>query len=91
MAGEIASLMGEIEPDPWRAEVGFSPEVQAALDITLESPSDANLISTLNEWIAKYQPCLFGRIAAKTSSLSYCFVREEMPSAITQNRPLIIT
>jgi hypothetical protein len=78
MSSEIATLMSRIEPDPWRSKAGFSSEMRAALDVTLNSKSVAEIESALNAWIRKYQPCLFGRIAAKQSAITYCIVSEEM-------------
>src|SRR5208283_4707068 len=78
MLSEIAALMSRIEPDPWRLETGFSSEMRAALDVTLNSKSVEEIESALTAWIRSYQPCLFGRIAAKQSAITYCLVTEEM-------------
>lgn len=50
----------------------------AALEIVLNRDSqEALVVSTLNGWISRYQPCLFGRIAAKNNLITYCLLREE--------------
>jgi len=78
MSSEIEALMSRIEPDPWRSKTGFSSEMRAALDVTLNSKSFEEIESALTAWIRKYQPCLFGRIAAKQSAITYCLITEEM-------------
>ena len=64
-------------PDTWRQETGFSPEIEAPNGrLFHESASDADRIAVVNEWIQKHQPCLFGRIAAKSGFLSYCVLTD---------------
>jgi hypothetical protein len=74
----IANLLQQLTNDPWRAQVGFSHEVQSALEHVLD-PSTPNtvVVQILGEWLSKYQPCLFGRIAAKKGLLSYCLISED--------------
>lgn len=73
----IASLQQQLVEDPWRAEVGFTPEVESVLDVVLDhSKSEAEVATALSGWLSKYQPCLFGRIAAKKDLLSYCIISE---------------
>jgi hypothetical protein len=78
MPDHIPSLMNELEADPWRARVGFSAEVQSAMDDSLQTESTIEIASVFNKWISKYQPCLFGRIAARQSAIKYCFITENM-------------
>jgi hypothetical protein len=78
MPDGIAALMGKLKPDPWRERVGFTPEMQAVLDLTLESKSEEEIKSTLRGWIRTQQPCLFGRIAAKRDAITFCLIPEEM-------------
>jgi hypothetical protein len=78
MSSQIATLMEQLKEDPWRRKVDFSPHVRETLDSVLEAEASAEQVAAaLNEWIARYQPCLFGRIAAKSGLLSYCTIREE--------------
>jgi hypothetical protein len=73
----IANLIQQLTEDPWRIHAGFSPEVQSALELVLDpSTPDAVVVQTLADWLSKYQPCLFGRIAAKKGLLSYCVISE---------------
>jgi hypothetical protein len=77
MPRSVSELLSAVQPDPWRSEVGFSAEVAEANQRLFDSSASADqLISTINEWISKYQPCLFGRIAAKCGFLRYCVLTE---------------
>ena len=74
----IATLIQRLTPDPWRVQIGFSPEVESALGPVVDpSTPDAAVVQILGEWLSKHQPCLFGRIAAKKGLLSYCLISEE--------------
>ena len=71
MSSTIADLMNSIQEDPWRTKIGFSSELMAALDVALNpSTDDIGIAKVFNEWISKYQPCLFGRIAAKNNQIT---------------------
>jgi hypothetical protein len=73
----VAELLGDLRQDPWREQVGFAPEVARANDLLLKPEIHATEArSVLNDWLQKYQPCLFGRIAAKTGLISYCVLDE---------------
>lgn len=73
--------MEELVEDPWRNEVGFSHEVSSVLDRVLDqSESDGNAVALLSEWLAKHQPCLFGRIAAKKGLITFSVINEEQLS-----------
>ena len=76
MAKSIAQLYSELTDDPWRVQVGFSPEVEATNQRLFQSGSKSEIEAETNNWLSKYQPCLFGRIAAKTGRLSYCVLTE---------------
>lgn len=73
----LTKLLTDLKPDPWRDDVGFSNEVEAANQRLFDrAASQEQLIVVINEWIQKHQPCLFGRIAAKCNFLSYCVLTE---------------
>lgn len=73
----ISNLFTKLKPDPWRLESGFAPEVYAANEALWgQNISGAETEIVLNEWIKKYQPCLFGRIAAKLGLITYCVLSE---------------
>lgn len=69
----IVDLIARLEPDPWREQVGFTPEIQSA-HVALAGANAAGAASILNDWIYRHQPCLFGRVAAKTDRIHYCIL-----------------
>ena len=73
----VAELLSRLTPDPWRASVGFSADVETA-NQRLFNPkaSETDRIAALSEWLQKDQPCLFGRIAARAGFLSHCVLGE---------------
>ncbi len=77
MSTSVAELLSRLTPDPWRASVGFSPDVEATNQRLFDpTASETGRIAALGEWLQKHQPCLFGRIAAKAGFLSYCVLGE---------------
>jgi hypothetical protein len=73
----ISELLSAVQPDPWRREVGFSPEVDEANQRLFDSnASEGQLIDVINDGIFKHQPCLFGKIAAKCGFMRYCILTE---------------
>jgi len=77
MPESVAQLIEALKPDPWRDEVGFSSELEEAHKLLFgRSPSKDALIKAVNGWVQRYQPCLFGRVAAKSGFLSYCILTE---------------
>ena len=74
---QVAALMDRLQQDPWRANNPFSSEIQQALDKILDPATpEESVIATLNGWLARHQPCLFGRIAAKNDLISYCLLSQ---------------
>jgi len=79
MSATIGNLMTQLKADEWRAQTGFSPELQSTLDKTLEfrPGMEEGVAAALSEWIRHHQPCLFGRIHAKQMAISYCLICED--------------
>lgn len=77
MADIIAQQLSQLEPDGWRRTVGFSPDIEAA-NQKLFAPdiTEAASVEILSKWLQGFQPCLFGRIAAKHGAISYCILSE---------------
>ena len=73
----LSELYMRLEQDPWRTRHGFAPEMAEATRRLLKSSSDEQRGTALGTWLEKYQPCLFGRIAARKGLLSYCFLTEQ--------------
>jgi hypothetical protein len=78
MDTSVNKLIKELAPDPWRLKVGFTREMQEFNKKLLDpNKSDAELAECLREWLRKYQPCIFGKIAAgKLNIISFCILRE---------------
>jgi hypothetical protein len=77
MSNSIASILKELPPDKWRQEVGFSEDVEAANDeLFRDGVTNAAAAQALNEWIKSNQPCLFGRMAARSNQIAYCVLLE---------------
>lgn len=77
MADFVRRYLSQLRPDEWRTQRGFSEEVDEANRLLF----DPRLTRTEGEavvggWLQKWQPCLFGRIAAKLGSLTYCLLSE---------------
>jgi hypothetical protein len=74
----VADYFAMLEPDEWRARIGFSQEVETAnQELFSRGLTDAGAARVLGRWLERHQPCLFGRIAAKSGAISYCFLTED--------------
>jgi hypothetical protein len=70
---EFRELMKGLRHDPWRDKVGFSQDIALANEEIFAADSSTDKIeSTLNNWLQKNQPCIFGRAAAAIGLISYC-------------------
>jgi hypothetical protein len=76
MATSVANLIGELKKDAWRDEVAFSPEIREANDRIWRASDDKEAATALGDWLQRFQPCLFGKIAAKARLLTYCILGE---------------
>jgi hypothetical protein len=77
MTNSVAHYLSQLRLDDWRKTAGFSSDVEIANQKLFDPQiSEAESIQILREWLQKYQPCLFGRIAAKLGSISYCVLSE---------------
>ena len=76
MSKPLAELLSNLTEDSWRCDVGFSPELDATNRRLFDpAATESEIEEEINAWIGRYQPCLFGRIAAKSGHLSYCILR----------------
>jgi hypothetical protein len=73
----LADLYRRLMPDPWRSQTGFSPDIAQHTEQLLNANTDEERAAILGGWLEKYQPCLFGRVAAKKGLISYCFLTED--------------
>jgi hypothetical protein len=77
MRKSVAELFSNLIPDPWRSQSGFSPDIEDVHKNLFKAElSESDSIQFLNQWIQRFQPCLFGRIAAKLDLINYCILTE---------------
>ncbi len=73
----ISDLIEELPRDPWRDLNPFSADIQACQEVLFRVGSNRiEMIAALDDWLGTEQPCLFGRMEARQSRLSYCLLTE---------------
>jgi len=74
----LAYALGTLSDDSWRKGRPFSTETNLAHEILINNPyaSDDDRAEVLNFWIQRFQPCLFGRVAAARGRIHYCFITD---------------
>jgi len=77
VAQKLKILLEALEEDPFRKTTPFSDEVEQASAALFSTSDESKLAGVFGDWLSRYQPCLFGKIAAKLGGLSYCFLSEE--------------
>lgn len=70
----ISELLDAVQRDPWREHGQFSEDLSTAQNMLFDPSVDPERV--LLAWLQKYQPCLFGRIAAKAGLMRSCILRE---------------
>lgn len=81
MDNRLSQLLAGLAPDPWRETHPFTPEIAEASGLILAEAQNGvagekRQARVLNDWIAKYQPCLFGKAAASRNKLAFCLINE---------------
>lgn len=76
MADLTKTIIRHLTPDKWRQDFGFSQDIINAHGLLFDQTADKeSKIDCLNNWVQKFQPCLFGTMAAGPSNLiSYCIL-----------------
>lgn len=78
MPNSLATLIEQLPADAWRESTGFSPEVaETAVQLYAANGNVDQQQGVLNDWIRRYQPCLFGKTAAAQGAISYCIISED--------------
>src|SRR5688572_23667916 len=74
----VRELFKGLAEDEWRRENPYSSDIET-VDAVLFHPyaDDVNRQEALAAWFQRYQPCLFGRVAAAVNRLHYIFLYEE--------------
>jgi hypothetical protein len=74
----LFDLHRELREDPVRAGLPFSDDMATAARLMqLVYAADHEIAEGLNNWCRVWQPCQFGRLAAKTDQIHFCIIREE--------------
>jgi len=77
MIDALYQLLNTLPHDEWRRTHPFQVEFASTQTRLLNAADDDAAAHILCEWLSsQHQPCLFGRIAAKTGLLRFCFLRE---------------
>ena len=74
---EISRLYDNLKIDEARRTLGFSAELLAVTETMLSAATKDVSASALNGWIQRFQPCLFGRLAARFNMIHYCILTEQ--------------
>src|SRR5580658_2314971 len=77
METSLTKLYNRLTSDPWRLEHGFSADIADFNTNILAASTDAERAVVLGSWLERFQPCLFGRVAAKKDLITYCFITED--------------
>ena len=72
----LRNLLDHLEPDTWRDTCPFEASVREANDALLQTTDGTSAAAILDRWLARNQPCLFGRSAARQGLLSHCVLFE---------------
>lgn len=73
----ISDRLATLTKDPWRASTPFSHDIDDATCRMFDAGDDSETICRLlRMWLAKYQSCLFGRLAARLDLISFCILTE---------------
>lgn len=74
---EVSDLVGSLEPDLCRKANPFTSDIEDCHRVLFDpSRSLQTKADALNEWLAEFQPCLFGQMEAKRGRIAYCVVTE---------------
>ena len=77
MSDSLSLLLSRVSPDPLRLSVPFSSEMQSIHELLFASSSKSQIEKAVLVWLASYQPCLFGRVAARIGAITTCILLEE--------------
>jgi hypothetical protein len=74
MPDTVRDLIAALPADPWRNQVPFSGDVLEATAKLFAATDTKGREEALGAWLVDYQPCLFGRIAARLGMMDYCIL-----------------
>src|SRR5436190_3009558 len=73
----LHELVARMTIDPARQALGFEAVLERAQDDLLRATNDVDRARILGDWLGNYQPCMFGKVAARKGQLALCFVTDE--------------
>jgi hypothetical protein len=77
--GELELLLDSLSGDRRRIDQGFSDDIKVACEVLLNPfASTEQSKEAIYAWLSKFQPCLFGRIAAKDRKIFISLVDENL-------------
>jgi hypothetical protein len=76
MTSMIADLFKQLKPDVAREQLQFSKEMAEAHEKMFATTNPNEISAVLAQWLTRHQPCLFGRMSAKASLMSYGILTE---------------
>jgi hypothetical protein len=85
-AGEQSRHLGELllqarlhgRKDAFRTRRGFSRDIEAVQAILFNRRySKRSKVSEYRKWLETYQPCVFGKVAAKNKNVFICLLEED--------------
>lgn len=73
----LRELHDKLKEDVWRKTHAFSDDMRIANDVLIDPYArDGERREQLNNWLQRYQSCLFGRVAAARKELELCIITE---------------
>jgi hypothetical protein len=77
MPNELLKLYKDLKVDKWRRDNKFSDDITLANELLFDPYSTmAQCEIQLLNWLQRFQPCVFGRIAAAKGYLHFCIIRD---------------
>jgi hypothetical protein len=74
----IRDLVKRLSVDEWRRTNSFSDDMKSVHQVLFHPyANDDDRQEALAAWFQRYQPCLFGRIAAVSNALHYIFLNDD--------------
>jgi hypothetical protein len=74
----LKSLYLSLKRDKWRRERRFSDDIATVNDVLFDTyATDGERKEQLLNWLQRFQPCIFGRVAAASNGLHVCLLTGE--------------
>jgi hypothetical protein len=78
MSYELRDLYNQLKVDAWRKTNPFSDDIKVVHDLLFDPfATEFQRVEQVSSWLQKFQPCLFGRIAAARDWLHFCLLTDK--------------